>query len=87
MHADTAKLPAWVGLDVGGEGYAIARINKVLPRNPAPAGATEQERGQVVRWLAGAESDAYYEVLKARFKVQIKVPRPSDNSTAVGATE
>ncbi|NBT93325.1 MAG: peptidyl-prolyl cis-trans isomerase, partial [Betaproteobacteria bacterium] len=25
MHADTAKLPAWVGLDVGGEGYAIAR--------------------------------------------------------------
>ncbi len=87
MHADTAKLPAWVGLDVGGEGYAIARINKVLPRNPAPAGATEQERGQVVRWLAGAESDAYYEVIKARFKVQIKVPRPSDNSTAVGATE
>ena len=42
----------------------------------------------MARWLAGAEWDAYYEVLKKRFKVQIKVAKPqADASAALAAAE
>ena len=34
------------------------------------------QKQQYLQWLAGAEGAAYYELLKARFKVQIKVDRP-----------
>ena len=76
LRADTASLPAWVGVDLGAQGYAVARVNKVLQRTPPPQATAEQERGQMSRWIAGAEWDAYYEVLKKRFKVQIKVAKP-----------
>ena len=76
LRADTANLPAWVGVDLGAQGYAVARVNKVLQRTPPPQATAEQERGQMSRWIAGAEWDAYYEVLKNRFKVQIKVAKP-----------
>ena len=88
LRADTSALPAWLGVDLGAQGYAVARVNKVLPRNAPPAVVAEQERGQMARWLAGAEWDAYYEVLKKRFKVQIKVAKPqADASAALAAAE
>ncbi len=77
MRADTATLPAWVGVDLGGSGYVVARINKVQARAAVEPQMAEQERRQYTQWLASAESQAYYETLKDRFKVQIKVPRPS----------
>jgi len=76
MRADASTLPAWVGLDLGAQGYAVARVNTVLPRTDPDAAAATQERSQIAQWLSGAESQAYYEVLKERFKVQIKIPRP-----------
>ncbi|MEI7515895.1 MAG: SurA N-terminal domain-containing protein [Betaproteobacteria bacterium] len=76
MRADTNALPAWVGLDLGAQGYAVARVNAVLPRTDPDAAAAAQERAQLAQWLSSAELLAYYEVLKERFKVQIKVPRP-----------
>jgi peptidyl-prolyl cis-trans isomerase D len=88
LRADTSALPAWLGRDLGAQGYAVVRVNKVLPRNAPPAEVAEQERGQMARWLAGAEWEAYYEGLKKRFKVQIKVAKPqSDASAALAATE
>ncbi len=88
LRADTSALPAWLGVDLGAQGYAVARVNKVLPRNAPPAAVAEQERGQMARWLAGAEWDAYYEMLKKRFKVQIKVTKPqADASAALAAAE
>lgn len=77
MRADTATLPAWVGIDLGGQGYALARINKVLPRDEVPEQVAAQQRNQIAQLLAGAESQAYYELLKERFKVKISVPKPS----------
>jgi len=76
LRADTVSLPAWVGVDLGAQGYAVARVNKVLQRTPPPQATADQERGQMSRWIASAEWDAYYEVLKNRFKVQIKVAKP-----------
>ena len=88
LRADSASLPVWVGVDLGAQGYAVARVNKVLQRTPPPEAIAEQERGQVSRWIAGAEWDAYYELLKTRFKVQIKVAKPvAGVDAAVSADE
>ena len=58
LKADTTSLPAWVGVDLGSQGYAVVRVNKVLPRTaPVPATA-EQERKQYAQWMANAENKA-----------------------------
>lgn len=74
LSADTSNLPAWVGVDLGAQGYAVVRVNKVLARTP-PADANK-ERTQYAQWVATAENQAYYQWLKERFKVQMKVQRP-----------
>ena len=77
LKADTSTLPAWVGVDLGAQGYTVVRINKVMPRKPAVAATAEQERKQYAQWVASAENKAYYKMLSQRFKVAIKVPRPT----------
>ncbi len=81
LRADTSTLPAWVGVDLGAQGYAVVRINKVMPRNPPPADVADKERKQYSQWLASAENKAYYKTLEQRFKVAIKVPAPAPNAT------
>ena len=79
LRADTAALPAWVGVDLGAEGYAIAKVNSVVPR-PASVDATaKQERAQYSQMWSKAESLAYYNVLKDRYKTQIIAPKPARN--------
>ena len=78
LRADPAAL---VGVDLGEQGYAVVKVNKVLPREtPAPEVA-KQEIQQYGQWWASAENLAYYELLKERFKVQVKVPKPSGTDT------
>jgi len=84
LKADTASLPAWVGVDLGGQGYAVVRVNKVQPRTAPVAATADQERKQYAQWVASAENKAYYKMLSQRFKVAIKVPRPIPG--AVGQT-
>ena len=76
LKADTTTLPVWVGVDLGVQGYVVARINKVLSRIAPPPATAEQERKQYAQWVASAENKAYYTMLSKRFKVAIKVPRP-----------
>ncbi len=73
-------LPTWVGVDLGAQGYAVVRVDKVLPRTPPTAERAVQERKQFTQWLANAENQAYYSVLKDRYKAKIKVPRPERNA-------
>ena len=80
LSAKTTELPAWVGVDLGNQGYTLARINRIVPREPGPAGVEAQRQQQYVQWLAAAEAQAYYEFLKTRFKVQMKAPRPNSTS-------
>jgi peptidyl-prolyl cis-trans isomerase D len=77
LRADTTALPAWTGVDLGNQGYAVARITKVMDRAPVAAEAAAQERSQYTSVIAKAESDAYFQLLKARHKVQIKVAKPA----------
>ena len=78
MHAPTQSLPAWLGADLGGQGYAVVRVNKVLPAPEMTA--RQQERAQFSQWLGTAEGLAYYNHLKDRYKVEIKEPRPATAS-------
>ena len=80
LRADTVTLPAWVGVDLGAEGYAIAKVNAVVPR-PVPVDVTaKQERAQYSQMWSRAESLAYYNVLKERYKTLIIAPKPTRNS-------
>jgi len=71
LRADAAKLPATIGVDLGAQGYALYRINKVLP----PANVDPARRAADAQQLAQADGqadfNAYYEALKVRSKVKI----------------
>jgi len=82
LQADATKLPAWVGVDLGAQGYAIVRVNKVLTRTAPASAAAEQERKQYAQWVASAENQAYYKMLNQRFKVQIKAARPGQTASS-----
>lgn len=80
LSADTSALsalPALAGVDLGAQGYAVVKVNKVLPREAPAADVAAQERQQIAQLLASAENAAYYDLLKERFKVQIEMPKPS----------
>jgi peptidyl-prolyl cis-trans isomerase D len=47
-----------------------------VPRETPSAETAQQERSQHEQWWASAETMAYYNLLKDRFKVQILVPKP-----------
>jgi peptidyl-prolyl cis-trans isomerase D len=51
---------------------------KVLPRDTPPAEQAKQEQAQYTRAWTNAETLAYYESLKARYKAQIKVEKPKE---------
>ena len=78
LSSSTEALPTWAGVDLGTAGYAIAKIIRVVPSEVVNAQQTAQRQQQYVQWLSSAEALAYYEMLKDHYKVQIKVPRPSD---------
>ncbi len=73
LRASTQTLPAWVGVDLGASGYAVVKVEKVLPRDASKSEARERE--QYTQWWASAEGLAYYKLLKEKFKVEIKVAR------------
>jgi peptidyl-prolyl cis-trans isomerase D len=68
--------PAWVGVDLADAGYAVVKVAKVIPRTEPDANTAKGETRQYTRAWTEAESQAYYNLLKARFKVDIKIPRP-----------
>lgn len=85
LKEPTMKLPAFVGLDLGNEGYAVAKITKVLPgRDPLTADATRAQSQYAQTW-GDAEQQAYYAALKTRFKVEIKPEALAVTDTAAGA--
>ena len=75
LRANTQTLPAWVGVDLGGSGYAVVKVEKILPRETVDAQQQARERQQYIQWWAGAEEASYYRWLKDKFKVEIKASR------------
>lgn len=71
LRADGSKLPAAVGVDLGEQGYWVGRVTKVLPPDAAEAGNPQLAPAYARAWAA-AESAAYFESLKKRYKVETK---------------
>lgn len=82
LRADVSALPALVGVDLGAQGYAVARINKRVPREAPAEAAARQARGQYLQAWADAEGAAYYDELKQRYKAEIKVAKPAPASSS-----
>jgi peptidyl-prolyl cis-trans isomerase D len=77
LRADPGALPAFVGVDLGDQGYAVVKVEKVVPRDPPTAEQAKQELDQYTKWWSTAENLAYYNLLKERFKVKIELPKPA----------
>jgi len=75
LRASAQALPAWVGVDLGTSGYAVVKVEKIVPRDEAAAQNRSRERDQYAQWWASAEGLAYYSLLKEKFKAEIKIPR------------
>nr|WP_315481275.1 SurA N-terminal domain-containing protein [uncultured Undibacterium sp.] len=70
MKADTAKLPAYVGVDVPGVGYSVYRIAKVSAGTPDSA-RRASEAQQLENAAAQQDVYSYVEALKKKSKVEI----------------
>lgn len=77
LRADTASLPTFVGVDLGSRGFAVVRVNKVVPNEGKQEALVAQDRSQYNQWWSAAESQAYYEFLKNQFKAEILIPKPN----------
>jgi peptidyl-prolyl cis-trans isomerase D len=84
LGADASKLPAPVGVDLGDQGYLVARVTQVLPRDPALA-SEENLQGQYVQAVANAEAQAYLAALKTRYKAEIKASAVTADTATAGA--
>jgi peptidyl-prolyl cis-trans isomerase D len=62
---------------MGAQGYAVVKVNQVVTRPASTEVAAKQDRAQYAQWWTAAESQAYYGLLKERFKANITVPRPA----------
>lgn len=68
---DAKTLPAYVGVDLGADGYAIYRVNAVIPGSavdPQQLAAAQQQMAQVD---AQSEGEAYLSALRDRSKVKL----------------
>lgn len=72
LSADANKLPAVLGLALPGQGYLVARIDRVLPRE-ANAEQDKALQAQYAQAWARAEAEAYYQALSTRYKVEKRV--------------
>jgi peptidyl-prolyl cis-trans isomerase D len=58
-----------------------------MERTPVAPEAATQERGQYTSVISRAESDAYLQLLKSRYKAQIKVPKPAKPTESKAVAE
>ena len=75
LSADATKLPVPLGVDLGEQGYVVAKVTEVLPRDPA-LGSEQTMQSQYAQAMASAEMQAYYAALKSRYKAEIKASQP-----------
>ena len=76
LSSDASVLPKLIGVDLGPQGYAGVKVNKIIPRSVANDLAVKKDRDQYAQWWMKAENQAYYSQLKERFKVEILAPHP-----------
>jgi peptidyl-prolyl cis-trans isomerase D len=77
LKADVSKVPAYVGVELSGQGYGVYRIGKVSqPAQPDQA-RRKQEGEQISRLVGEQEMFNYVEALKQKAKAKITA-KPAD---------
>jgi peptidyl-prolyl cis-trans isomerase D len=74
MKADASKLPAYVGVEIPGQGYGVYRINKVGQPAEQDAARREQEGQRINQIVAQQEMTGYIDALKKKAKVKVLRP-------------
>ncbi|MDF1485272.1 SurA N-terminal domain-containing protein [Ramlibacter sp. H39-3-26] len=77
LRAPASALPAFVGVDLGSQGYAVVKVVRLEPPAALAADAAQQQSQQLARAATSAEALAYYEWLKTRAKTQLRVDKPA----------
>lgn len=77
LRADSGTLPSFIGVDLGPQGFAVAKVATVIARQTPSDDALKQEQGQYSIGWSSAEAQAYYAGLKTRFQVKILAPKPA----------
>ena len=74
LAQSATTLPAWLGVELPGQGYAVVKLTAVQPADPAQVGDSARLQQQYAQAWGQAEAEALYDALKARLKVRIDVP-------------
>ncbi|MFT3857080.1 MAG: peptidylprolyl isomerase [Aquabacterium sp.] len=69
LRVPEKDLPAWITVDIGAEGVAVAKINKVVKAELTPMELGEAHM-QFSNYWSRAESEAYYHALQRKYKVE-----------------
>jgi peptidyl-prolyl cis-trans isomerase D len=77
LRADTSKLPAWIGVDLGEQGYSVIKVTASVARDTVSPQQAKAEIAEFDQLWARAESQAYYQWLKQQYKVEIKAAKPA----------
>ena len=86
LRADPTALPLVTGVDLGAQGYAVLKVNRIVSRSAPDEAVAKQARTQYTQVWAAAENQAYYGILKERFKARINVPQVALAAGAAAAT-
>lgn len=73
LRANADALPQWVGVDLGASGYAVLKVEKIVPNETKSD--YKRERAQFEQWWSEAENQAYYRFLGHLLKVDVKAPK------------
>jgi peptidyl-prolyl cis-trans isomerase D len=71
FKADDTKLPGYVGVDLGNDGYAIYRINSVVPPAPIDPARLAAAQRQLAQVDAQTQLEAYVASLRKRSSVKL----------------
>ncbi len=73
LKADVSTLPAFVGVELPGQGYGVYRIGKVSQPAQPDAARRKQEAQQISTLVGQADMFNYVEALKTKAKAKINV--------------
>lgn len=79
LKLDSAKLPGFVGVDLGETGYVVVKLEAVLPRQ-TPSDDNLRLRTQYAQSWTSAETRAYLDALKTRYKAEVKPAAASETA-------
>jgi peptidyl-prolyl cis-trans isomerase D len=85
LRVDAAQLPAFVGVDLGAQGYGVAKVTAAIARPKPAEAAAQQERAQYAAGWGAAEGQAYYNSLKTLLKAEILAAKPARVQADAGA--